>query len=230
MASTKNGGRKTSVSDELQKASEDMDDDAQEDAKDMYIEELHQKISSLESKSKAPSVTHRGTDAEPAVETSSKSTQVPHDLGTKPSSSVTDRGTDAEPAVETSSKSTQVPQDVSAKPPSKVTHRGTDAEQETEIDAGRSTRFIDLFLHAPWYLKLMWLLLCIVYVWNFLATYSERRMWLDANAKPWLTGEIYHGYMASQYAPSEPLFNIQPGSWINWIEYDLLGYLETLPG
>lgn len=87
--------------------------------------------------------------------------------------------------------------------------------------------FFDIFVNAPWHLKLVWLLMLIGFVYNFYLTWTERRMWLDANEKPWL----YHDYMARQAESIFPLFSFNPeGPWIDWIEYEVLGYLRVLPG
>lgn len=78
------------------------------------------------------------------------------------------------------------------------------------------------------WLYLVGLVLAVAFAQNYYLTWVERTSWLDANRDP--TSQFYHEYMAQQQGSLFPLFQIEGGPWIEWIERDLLGYLEVLPG
>lgn len=228
----KGGLRKTSVSDELQKASESMEDDEDEEWR-KYAGELESQLLTLgkekdewqkkaekldsekdakrkDSRVASPVVNGDGVGVFEEVKTEAGS-ESPQGLNIK---------------VETGEETK--PQEGPKTPETKVVPQVETITVEKPV--ARPFTFKELLIQAPWWLKVLLVVGFILCGWNYYLTWTERRMWQEANDHHWLTGEIYHKYGGRQPASPSPYFTIAPNPFINWIERDLLGYLDTLPG
>lgn len=202
----KGGVRKTSVSDELQKASEIVDDDDEDAGLELETvnesEALGTTIQKAEDKStKRIEALERELDAEKAarkaVEQALEAEKKVHKVPIKAGSP------------QESPQNPSVPWIQSCLP--------WHGQSLSDGDTGKKL-----------WLYLVGMVLAVAFAHNYYLTWIERSSWLNANRDP--TSQFYHEYMAQQSGSIFPLFELEGGPWITWIERDLLGYLEVLPG
>ncbi|KAK4503007.1 hypothetical protein PRZ48_006434 [Zasmidium cellare] len=229
-ARAKGGDRKISMSDELARAAESMDDDRGEDEPvetngyGQYIEELEkQNTALLEENANLKADMKALMEKVKTLEANLEAVE----LNNEWTRAYVEKLQKENEELQKGTTSLQVGT------PATATATTTAEETITKIvekPVERPATLSYYLFKAPWYVKLLLLVLAIGYVWNNYSTWTERRMWLDANEKPWLSSEIYHGYMARQSESIFPLFTIESGPWVEWIEYEVLGYLRVMPG